>query len=294
VRRRRVIIILAVCVLAVICFVAFWPGEREPTYNGKKLSEWLALQNDHPEEVEVAVRAIGTNALPVLTECVEFQLPAWRLRLLKLYPKLPSPLFRSSIASIIAGDKQQVRAFNSVFGFRLLGTNASSAAPELIRFLTDKRNQGRETVSLALAYVGGPDSLPPLLAAVQDKTTPDIQRALVARAISHLNYRGPDLSNAVPVMITCLQESNRFVPSLAATALGTFLLQPDQSVPALTRALESSDYRVRRNAIRSLGKFGLQATNALNAISNSLNDSRQDVRTQATNALRQIVPEKNF
>jgi len=29
----------------------------------KKLSEWLALQNDRAEEVEVAVRAIGTNAL---------------------------------------------------------------------------------------------------------------------------------------------------------------------------------------------------------------------------------------
>lgn len=293
-RRRRVIIILAVCLLVVICLIAFWPGEHEPEYKGKKLSQWLALQNDHPEEVDTAVRAIGTNALPILIKWAEFQLPAWRFRLFKLYTKFPSPLRHPSLAGFIADDKQQVRAYNSVFGFQVLGTNVSSAAPELIRFLSDKRNQGRETVALALAYVGGPNSLPALLAAVQDKTTPDIQRALVARAISHLNYRGPDMSNAVPVMIACLQETNQFVPSLAATALGTFLLQPDQSVPALTKALESSDYRVRRNAILSLGKFGNQATNALDAISKALTDPQKDVRRQATNALRQIAPEKDF
>jgi HEAT repeat protein len=273
-----------------ISIVAFWPGEREPEYNGKKLSEWLALQNDRPEDVEVAVRVIGTNALPVLVKCAEYQLPHWRLRLLKLYEKFPLFLIRASVASFIAGDARQLRAFNSVFGFRVLGTNALAVAPELARFLADKRNRERETVARALAYVGGPDSLSPLLAAVQDKTTSDIQRAGFANAISHLNYRGPDLSNAVPVMIACLEESNRFVPSLAATALGNFLLQPDQCVPVLTKALESPDYRVRRNAIRSLGKFGPQATNALDAISKSLNDSRQDVRTQATNALRQIAP----
>jgi HEAT repeat protein len=294
VRRRRVIIVLAACVLAGIGVVAFWPGQREPEYNGKKLSEWLALQNDRPEEADTAVRAIGTNALPILIEWAEFQLPAWRFRLFKLYTKFPSPLRHPSIASFIADDKKRVRAYNSVFGFQVLGTSAASAAPELARFLNDKRNPERETAALALAHVGGPDSLAPLLAAVQDKTTPDIQRALVARAISHLNYRGPDLSNAVPVMIACLQESNRYVPSLAATALGNFLLEADQCVPALIKALESDDYRVRRNAIRSLGEFRREATNAWDAISKALNDSRQDVRREATNALRQIAPQKDF
>ena len=31
------------CVLVGIGVVAFWPGEREPEYNGKKLSEWLDI-----------------------------------------------------------------------------------------------------------------------------------------------------------------------------------------------------------------------------------------------------------
>jgi hypothetical protein len=108
VRRRRIVVILAVCVLVVICVVAFWPREHEPEYNGKKLSEWLALQNDHPEDVDAAVRAIRTNALPMLIKWAEFQLPAWRYRLVKLYPKLPSPLDPPADGNFIAGGQRRV------------------------------------------------------------------------------------------------------------------------------------------------------------------------------------------
>ena len=30
------------CIVAAVLIVALWPGEREPEYQGKKLSEWLA------------------------------------------------------------------------------------------------------------------------------------------------------------------------------------------------------------------------------------------------------------
>jgi HEAT repeat protein len=184
-----------------------------------------------------------------------------------------------------------MRGYNSAFAFGILGADASATVPELSRFVIDARNYDRMSAARALAYIGGRDALPPLLAAVQEKTTSDIRRAAVAAAIPHLNYRGPELTNAVPVMIACLGESNQFVPSLAATALGTFLVQPEQCVPALTKAVASPDYRVRRNAIRALGNFGAVATNAINAVSNALDDSEQVVRKEATNALQKIAPE---
>src|SRR5438067_1105808 len=89
-RRRRVIIILAACVLMGIGVVAFWPGEREPVYNGKKLSEWLQLYGstgisvEQREQAKVAVRQIGTNALPWLVkwiQCDRRDLPQWKTRL---------------------------------------------------------------------------------------------------------------------------------------------------------------------------------------------------------------------
>jgi len=38
---KRIFITLAACVLVGIGVVAFLPGEKEPEYNGKKLSEWI-------------------------------------------------------------------------------------------------------------------------------------------------------------------------------------------------------------------------------------------------------------
>lgn len=290
-RRRRVIVVLTACVLVGIGVVAFWPGEKEPEYDGMRLSEWLEVQGNRPTEASDAIRAMGTNALPALVNLAEYQVPPWRNRLGRLYFKVPRFIYSDSLANFLQSRKAQMRSFNSVFAFRVLGTNASAAIPELSRFVMDARNGDRRNAALALAYIGGRDALPPLLAALEDKTVPDIRRALIAGAIPHLNYRGPELTNAVPVLMACLCESNQFVPSLAATALGTFLLQPEQCVPALTRAVSSSDYRVRRNAIRSLGEFGAEATNAINAISNALNDPERAVRTEATNALQKIAPE---
>jgi HEAT repeat protein len=291
VRRKKVIIVFALCVLVGIGVVAFWPGEREPEYNGKRLSEWLAIQNDRPEEASDAIRAIGTNALPVLVSWTEFHVPAWRYRLARPFSNFPGFIYRDSLVNFLVSGKAQVRSFNSVFAFRVLGTNASAVIPELSRFVMDARNRERQVAAHALAYIGGREALPPLLAALKDKTVPDLQRAGIAGAIPYLNYRGPELTNAVPVMIACLCESNQFVPSLAASALGTFLVQPEQCVPALTKAVESPDYRVRRNAIRALGNFGSVDTNAISAVSKALDDSHREIRKEATNALQKIAPE---
>jgi hypothetical protein len=291
---------LAVFVLVGIGVVAFWPGEREPEYNGKKLSEWLALQNDHPAEVTEAVRAIGTNGLPVLIRWAEYQVPGWRNRLHRLYAKFPRPLYHSFVASCLANQKEQMRAFNSVFAFSKLGGDASAAAPELSRFVREVQYRDRRCAAWALGYIGGSEALAALLAAVRDERTPAIQRASIAGAIPHLNYRGPELTNAVPVMIACLRETNQFVPSLAASALGAFLIQPEQCIPALAEAIDSPDYRLRRNAIHSLGNFGPDATNAIRAVSKALDDPEPVVRKEATNALQKIAPDvltngvKNF
>jgi hypothetical protein len=40
----------AVIVVAMVGMVVLWPGEREPEYQGKKLSEWLEMQDQRPAE----------------------------------------------------------------------------------------------------------------------------------------------------------------------------------------------------------------------------------------------------
>jgi HEAT repeat protein len=184
-----------------------------------------------------------------------------------------------------------MRAFNSVFAFSKLGGDASAAAPELSRFVREVRYRDRRCAAWALGYIGGSEALAALLAAVRDERTPAIQRASIGGAIPHLNYRGPELTNAVPVMIACLRETNQFVPSIAASALGAFLIQPEQCVPALAEAIDSPNFRLQLNALRALGDFGPNAATAIKAISKALDDPERVVREEATNALQKIAPE---
>src|SRR2546423_4143418 len=98
VKRKRLSISAAAVVMVIaVAAIAFWPGEKEPEYQGKKLSEWLeiyrtndvALRNamwepwtaakygpkprvDRDAAAE-AVRHIGTNALPWLLATIQDQ-----------------------------------------------------------------------------------------------------------------------------------------------------------------------------------------------------------------------------
>src|ERR1041385_2280437 len=75
VKRRSVLLPLAAIFIGAIAIISLRPGEREPEYQGKKLSEWL-LAYHHPWEsvdpsstrAAEAVRTIGTNAVPCLVK----------------------------------------------------------------------------------------------------------------------------------------------------------------------------------------------------------------------------------
>jgi hypothetical protein len=136
VRRRRVVIVLVVCVLVGIGVVAFWSGEKEPEYNGKKLSEWLEVCRQHPTSdservsAEEAVRKIGTNALPWLVRWMHYDMPDWRYKLFQSKYSQYVPKFgRYFIVKPII----QIR--HAEVGLQVLGPTAGPVAPELARGL---------------------------------------------------------------------------------------------------------------------------------------------------------------
>src|SRR4051812_12829515 len=73
--KRRVVRIVLTGVVVVAAVVLLWPrGEREPEYQGKKLSEWIGDEGN-PRQAD-AVRHIGTNALPFLIGWIRYETPA--------------------------------------------------------------------------------------------------------------------------------------------------------------------------------------------------------------------------
>src|SRR5437899_9216148 len=142
-RRPKLWLMNALVVAGVVFVVAVWPGEKEPEYQGKKLSEWVEYAvHERPRNTQVeqyvyalglakdATRAIGTNGLPYLIKWIQHERPGWRNMGSKAYGQLPRPLVINSIDHWLADASAEERANESVVCFQFLGPDAAPAVPE--------------------------------------------------------------------------------------------------------------------------------------------------------------------
>jgi hypothetical protein len=168
--------------LAAIAVVAFWPAEREPEYNGKKLSEWLevagnpfwttqdpfqrAKEIDRYASAEVkdavsAVRVIGTNALPWLLKWAAEDREKWENSVMKTGEKLPRFLHAYPIALSIVRTSGRKRGAAFV-GFAVLGQEAAPAVPELVALVENSKSERCRMVAMSCLGVLGNTARPTL------------------------------------------------------------------------------------------------------------------------------------
>jgi HEAT repeat protein len=179
---------------------------------------------------------------------------------------------------------REIFAARAMWGFGILGTNASPAIPELVE-LARKGEPWRSPAAVAALGYLGKEALPPLLALAEDPHFPFRKEAMASLGEMH------DIGTAARPAVVWLIESLED-PELgygAADILGRLHLESEISVPALAGQLQSTNQVMRRFAVIGLGKFGEQAQSALPQLNKSLNDPDSDVRERATNALRAIA-----
>lgn len=305
-RQRRAIIALAVCVLLGISVVAFWPGPKEPEYNGKKLSEWLDVYdlqylNDHGKEVVEreqpaaadALQHIGTNALPWLVKWIKHEPPAWKDRIAGFIEKIPS---RTIARWYVEGDRL---GFGAVEGFKLLGPKAAPVVPKLEKIVKGSRARFSQDWAIeALSYIGK-DAFPVLLDTLENpKANFD-----AARAICRLAQHGVDIGPAIPALLLMdrqtEEDEKKFNQSNGRTyhtgydyVLDGLLLDNRLLlIPALTNCLYHSNNDVRVEAAKALGRLGPAARQAVPALKEALDIRVIAVQEAAINALEKIAPE---
>src|SRR5881394_1272641 len=92
-RRRKLLIILTGVFVTAVLAVVLWPREREPEYQGKKLSEWLRGGSQKPAvpeaDIVFAVNQIGTNALPFLVKWISYDRSKPKEIALSIVAKVP-------------------------------------------------------------------------------------------------------------------------------------------------------------------------------------------------------------
>jgi hypothetical protein len=135
VKRRRLFITIFGTLAAVILVLLVWPREQEPQYNGVALSNWLSLSGSTNKADSLAavdaIRHIGTNALPFLTRWIQYE-PGWKDSLGRKILTWPVIGNRPAVQKVV-WNMTKYRANNAVDGFKIPGSQANPALPELQR-----------------------------------------------------------------------------------------------------------------------------------------------------------------
>ncbi len=168
--RAKAIILALLGGIALTTAIVAASREREPTYHGKTLSQWLAggedvafglLANPNRPDTREAVLQIGTNALPSLLEWIRYNPPAWRQ---KLDSRLGGvwPWYAHWVM------QAEGRRDLAVDGFWVLGSRAAPAVPALARLLRNPDHKTLHEPALNALRLIGKDSLPILFPVLVD------------------------------------------------------------------------------------------------------------------------------
>lgn len=152
--RKRFSIIILVLV-ALVGFIGYQVAKpREPLYKGKPLSLWLTKEytnSNAGDDVPTAVRLAGTNGIPVLLRLLRVKDSALKAKVMHWAER------RHIIHEYI---DPEIGYYGAAYAFGVLGTNAHTAVPELIRIADDNISGGSETCAIesieSVGYVGLP------------------------------------------------------------------------------------------------------------------------------------------
>lgn len=201
---------------------ASWP-KREPTWDGKTVSEWVVElapvkrkarssassrlemvrafteQRQQEERGQAAIHALGERAVPYVLAVLErppARAPWLETAAQKLGWKLPEPPSR------------EIRIRRAALAFAALGNNAGAALPKLGQMLHDTNTMS--DAALCLGNIGS-SGVPLLLSGLNSSN-----ESLREVCIAHIGLRGTNASAAVPAVLAAVADPNPKVALAAA------------------------------------------------------------------------------
>ena len=263
-KRKGRVIITAACVALAVVAAMVRPHDDEPRYGGRSITQWIDRyhQTDcrtsvERNEVEEAVRHIGTNAIPFfLYSLADSETPAWAERLGRLLERAPLP---AGIKTLPYSHRRETRCNCAATAFQILGEQGAPAVPGLTKLL-NMTNSFRPHFEAAFALTSvGPKGLPPLLQALTNINYPD--HATVLKALRQADLEA-ETTNVVRAIAQYLES-----PSPDAAASIQILAELDTGnkdvLDVFARALLSPNEDVRYWAARLLHRFPLAIPKAI-------------------------------
>ncbi|HSU54936.1 MAG TPA: HEAT repeat domain-containing protein [Candidatus Dormibacteraeota bacterium] len=280
-----------------LCWMLERPRINEPTYRGKGLTYWLKRLDDgqgngissgsvptlSPPQLEAAnaIRAIGTNALPILMRDIHSR-PSEKAFNAGVRQRLNTFIQRFTRGFLLFDDftpEDRIR-WRAAEGLAALGPLASPAIPELNRLLLTNYFHSSIKESAYVLSTVGPEGIAILTNAPQHDEWSGMC------AIWALGQHPAAGTNCIPFLVGATTSTSEGTACGAIQVLGMLRCNSEQVVPALAAALSDRRAPVRRDAASALGEYRAQARSAIPQLSLLTNDPA--VRSEAEKALNKI------
>lgn len=299
--RARIIsltaLLLAGLATLIVGFVYFG-SPREPSYQGKSLSDWIVpfcrqttngviapggpqvFQELQP--VRNAVSQMGTKAVPLLIAKLNYRESALHQKIRDLADKQP-----------IAGlrlDNPQVRQIRAIRALAVLGPQGRAAIPALSAQINDPVLS--QHAIYALAGMGS-EGIRVLVDRYTNASAP--ARIEIALSLTDSIYRG---ENATPIgnrtsVGMVVDGLGRIAGDTTAPyripaimRLGAFGAAASNAVPALVKNLDERSPMIRQMSIRTIGQIKARPDLAIPALTNLLSDPDPGTRMAAAFTLQ--------
>ena len=253
VMRRRVQIAVAVLLVAIAGVLAWQVfRSRQPTYQGRTLLFWLEqhAENSTPsdqnraayEAAEIALRHIGTNALPTLLAWAGWRDAPFRKKTLTLL----SGEARVKLGVYSANDYHALASY----GFGVLKSVAKPAVPGLIPLLNDADPDTRSGAAWCLCRMGpaAEEAVPALLQSLDDPATRN-------NAFAALRSISAKADVVVPVLIGHLSSPPKHRQGWALSRLSEFGPDAKTAVPEVLKFLDDPQPWFRETATNVLKRI---------------------------------------
>ncbi len=205
-RSRRKWLILLAGVVLISAVLTLLSRNREPTYKGRRLSEWMRLRATispppgQTEEAADAIRHIGTNALPLLLALIDDPSPGWWRRGRALSQRLPDWITGSHAAHWLRQHHRVILGPEDARSLaEILGPVAAPAVPDLVRRLSTTNWHGRRDLATRALACAGPEAIAKSAAPCIAMLLIDSDLAVRTAATNALTRIAPEvLTNAPP------------------------------------------------------------------------------------------------
>ena len=298
-RRRSWIAVSLLLTAMAISLYLMWP--REPSYNGRPLSTWLAALDDgeaqkgitwsadppkEPSRTQLeaaeAIRHLGTNALPTLTRTLRAREATSHI--LKEIGKQWLVRFHLAKQSFQYERRTPTTTIRhrAALGLIALDPTAKPAVSELAALFNE--TEFCKESALVLASMG-PSGLAPLQSFI--RTNPPSWQAVCA--IWALGQFPNNAQPIVPDILSGLTNKNVGFKNASVWALTRIQIDPDTAVQALTNA--AGDQGIRYLCLKAIAHYGARATSAVPFLIDALYGPRRPDHHDVLETLKTIDPE---